>query len=138
MREIKFRFWLENKEEAFMCQPSYFLAGINTDGNPWFDKLNTNTHKYTEDQYEITPLQYTGLKDKNGKEVYEGDVAEIQQPTSTTRGRVEFREASFCFVSERYPNGESVIVHLHSIKYQNNWKLEVIGNIYENKDLLNK
>lgn len=68
-------------------------------------------------------MQYTGLKDKNGKEIYEGDI--------TTDGdmicRVEYDVPVFTLKS--ISNGND-----YNPFYEN---LEVIGNIYENPELLN-
>ncbi|MBE6061839.1 MAG: hypothetical protein E7215_16995, partial [Clostridium sulfidigenes] len=55
-REIKFRAW--DKADKVM---KYFSCGI-------FNRLPAGAEDLTE------PMQYTGLKDKNGKEIYEGDI----------------------------------------------------------------
>lgn len=57
MREIKFRFWLGHTKKMTYAHPLSEVGKI--------------VPEFTED---IIPLQYTGLKDKSGKEIYEGDV----------------------------------------------------------------
>lgn len=110
-----------------MCFPDYFLMGIDVDGKPWFDKLHTKTHKYTDDQYDITPMQYIGLKDKNGKEIYEGDII------SGMMYDKRFPKNTFVMFDKRYAvfkgqNGTELI----PLGYE----CEIIGNLYENPELL--
>jgi len=67
-------------------------------------------------------MQYTGLKDKNNKEIYEGDV--VKTPIGT--GMVFDRLG--CWFIE----GQKELGYFHS------YELEVVGNIYENPELLNR
>lgn len=88
--------------------------------------MHENDSYYGNIASEVELMQFTGLLDKNGKEIYEGDVVKScdnQYDGSTFKDLlqvVEFTEGSFVPVSER-----------HSSCF------EVIGNIYENPELLN-
>lgn len=78
----------------------------------------------------ITPdkiIQCTGLKDKNGKLIYEGDI--VKQ--NNTIYNVNWFNGSFCFKDTL--NGKN-----YTVEFVMSEKQEVIGNIYENKELLNE
>lgn len=72
-------------------------------------------------------MQYTGLKDKNGKEIYEGDIVEIKYSDIPFKIIWVEEKSMFGLKGGDKPLGEYIIP-------QNETK--VIGNIYENKDLL--
>ncbi len=85
--------------------------------------------------YEAAFMQYTGLKDMNGVEIYEGDIIDagflMDELLLTDSGVVVFKE--YRFIVEHPDYGEEDLV---------DWtigeSLEVIGNIYENKNLLRR
>ena len=87
--------------------------------------------------------QYTGLHDENGKEIYEGDIIEFSYDmfvgnfdTFVAKGKIVFEEGAFyveVFENERTTEDEAYL--LYSINLDT---IEVIGNIYENKELLNE
>lgn len=130
-REIKFRIWADNKFYN-KC-----LVG-NTN--------NTNDEKWTcpmvwlEKQKEWVHCdngiicQYTGLHDKNGKEIYEGDIVYCQTKYGKAKALIEFIDGKFV----AYWN--SAITHPqnghHIACYDINKKFEVIGNVFEILELL--
>ena len=79
-------------------------------------------------------MQYTGLKDKNGKEIYEGDVVKCEGITAIVKYVVEPAIAGFVFDQDNCGAYREYAVdeQKRTIHY------EVIGNIYENPELLVK
>ena len=123
MREIKFRAW--DKKVKKMYEPFSLYDELEEDED-WFRDLGNWLF-----------LQYTGLKDKNGKEIYEGDICEIDgKAEETTKMEVDFEGG--CFVV--YPEWLKEVNDCKSVelKYYCGWKeeimtIEVIGNIYDSQ-----
>ncbi len=119
MREIKFRAW--NSHLKKMSRPMN-LHEIETEwpaANVW--------------------MQYTGLHDKNGKEIYEGDILEFRLNTKygfiTKRGVVEWQACSFHVLFLPKHQGEQD--GLYSVDFcVEATNIGIIGNIYENPELL--
>lgn len=124
MREIKFRAW-----------------DFNSYMHSWED-LQKVPHTALWTAEDIILMQYTGLKDKNGKEIYEGDYVcwwsceyldatnhdEHDDDCHSEGGVVEYDVQKACYCVRQWDS-------LYTIPY--NRPLEVIGNIYENPKLLN-
>jgi len=108
MREIKFRAWDKKREEMLHYEGIFNTPDIRFDTS--------------------ILMQYTGLHDEKGKEIYEGDILRDEQG----EGFVVWCEGDAMWGVEKnedwvYPFSCNVYRNTH----------EIIGNIYENKDLLN-
>ena len=121
MREIKFRGW---ERELQMMVYDTELGGwiFEYDGNP----VRAVNQMINEEDYFYDLMQYTGLKDKNGTEIYEGDI--IWDAHAEIHGKVTFDEGTFCVEWKTH------IEHLFEVV--SDYYAEVIGNIYENPELL--
>jgi len=139
MREIKFRAW--DKKYNMMIQAESFqrdqmwISGIGEvfEIGEWSDYGGGGkTEDDCSDQYIL--MQYTGLKDKNGKEIYEGDIisTDLDRPFNI----VVFRNGAFMF--QCHDNGKDYYDYMFSVDEESDrWEYgEVIGNIYENPELM--
>ena len=122
MREIKFRAWNKGWKRGVVyftldkLHDGFVYCGIKSD-------VSINL-KGTE------LMQYTGLHDKNGKEIYEGDIV---KENDTYTAKIEF--ISGCFVYNFVDTPEDWSNEYIPV-YGGSRDTEVIGNIYENPELL--
>ena len=122
MREIKFRAW-DNLNKRMITSGIFF----------------NNTLMQLKTAPNIELMQYTGLKDKNGKEIYEGDIVEVSYYDYTEEGcELSNHQVVWCndypaFDLEPHIDYESnalqYVLHEYPV-------CKVIGNLYENPELL--
>jgi uncharacterized phage protein (TIGR01671 family) len=118
MREIKFRVFY--KDLAKM----YYKSGLVV----WRNSII--------DEGDMIPMQYTGLKDSSGKEIYESDLVKVQFRTGTYI--IKYNESLCAFaLAENDFNWQHNVGHIIFGDVNDNYdEIEVIGNIHENKELL--
>lgn len=138
MREIKFRFWDSKEKRMYEMTPELVIC-YNGEVSRLLYHEDEHNAEYSCIEWEgtvysehIIPLQYTGLKDINGKEIYEGDIVKIPNCKNPI--------TPFTLCEVRYENGAYKIISLKNKKikdYLANWECLIIGNIYENPELIN-
>jgi len=130
MREIKFRFW--NREENQMISGDTLA----------FEEYAPLCHLLSQEGI----MQYTGLKDKNGREIYEGDIIVDGSAPGPEYGiggymftKYEVKMVNGCFVVECIPDcvNDHIFGSYHLLyEVITDGFAEVVGNIYENLELL--
>ncbi|TYU13774.1 YopX family protein [Listeria monocytogenes] len=145
MRDIEYRAFVKRKKEMFpvtdLCFNRYEkdAVGVSGCGDPYCTMCDD---WYNFD--DVLLMQYTGLKDKNGKKIFEGDIvtafSNINKYTDSFAGDVE---PTFCFTSIVYDGACFKTTYKGEPSYVLNQNvsslvkhMEVIGNIHENPELL--
>lgn len=134
-RKLKFRAWVDGKRMLYTPDYDHFDYAVTFTG-----KLIENEWDGTTEYIKAELMQYTGLKDKNGVEIYEGDV--VSWPNDTVNDReieegiswVKYNTKSCRFdlgwPSEFRNNYQGTMEFLSMVTPT------VIGNIYENPELI--
>lgn len=122
MRDIKFRFWDSKNKTMWLPEDISMVMIENLKVIPIFD--SGYEYRQVEDLNNITAMQYVGIRDITGKEIYEGDIVE-----STYKLNVLLK--SPVFYSEN-----SQLNPMNTIYNYDGDCYKVIGNIYENPELL--
>ena len=128
MREIKFRIF-DKQEEEFLNEEDY---AINFVGTIFKACLDEEVFEVLDaDMYIVT--QCTGLKDRNGNEIYEGDI--VKHLANDKILEIVFREDDVEFSAKEHT--KYLPKYYNFRKDMANNRLQVIGNIYNNPELLN-
>lgn len=130
MRKFKFRVWsTERKKMIYPERDGWYRKAFKGDNGYW----QTATISILFEVNKVKVMQWTGLKDKNGKEVYEGDIVETVTASGNPFGTIDvvrYQDGGFKLVDDTdsllpiYIGDKEVI------------SIEVIGNIYEHPHLL--
>lgn len=133
-REIKFRAWEKNLKEMIPVEEIDFNSLMINQSTAW---------RFID---EVELMQYTGLKDKNGTEIYEGD---ILQRGDVMRSKYVVRYGDFVYSPDFHHEVDCLGWYFEEVGVNDNYKdplpylidmLDgcVIGNIFENHELLER
>lgn len=116
---FKFKAWHDDEKVMIENEEQGFEGGVFK----WFDEGQA-----------VTILQYTGMEDSNGKEIYEGDIVKqvhaVPEEEVTSFCSVEFNDGMFIVHDEKFSEWDPL--------KDNAYSCEVVGNIYENPELIKK
>ena len=131
MREIKFRAWLKEDKKMENVKTMDF-----TDKTIRCLKKNEFINAYllrrvSFDDVEL--MQYTGLKDKNGAEIYDGDIVLVELSGTSTWYKTVVKIKEGAFIASLI-DGEDYI-YIFNRGFDSN-DFEILGNVYENPELL--
>lgn len=132
MKKLKFRAWVGSENTDFINMPSHYEYDITLVNGKY---ASVEAGWDIQGTYENVPVeQYTGLKDNNGKEIYEGDIVRCWNGLDYLDGSVKWSENSAAYFVKYFEKKDCFD--------EDDWLCdcycEVIGNVHENPELLEK
>jgi hypothetical protein len=122
MRDIKFRAW----DLEYRCMDTNFYiypdGTVHCTAERTYDTPNTEI----EQDYNLVKMQFTGLQDKNGVDIYEGDILKTESDLLVVK--VWMGNNCLCFTGDE----TGIPVYPYNV----NHSIEIIGNIHQNPELL--
>ena len=134
MIEIKFRVF----DKASKLNAMH-IVGEDSHDSFWIDSDNVFHYRNLQNEEgsgecgDYILMQYTGLKDKNGKEIYEGDIVEAWSEGKKAIGKVKQRIDGLWLMYPAWQSGKSWGLMPNK---ERKTTVKIIGNIYENKELI--
>ena len=140
MERLKFKIW-DKKNKKFLVK-SIDNIGINDKQSIDTNEFKNNIFSYLDwengsirlNSKKYIVLQYIGLKDMKGKEIYEGDIIKY---IDDFYYKVVYIKESACFVLSPIIKNTRIIFSFN-FRMSNNKGMELVGNIFENKSLYNE
>ena len=138
MREIKFRAWDNVADQMYYVGEEELIVFIMKDSGIQADQVIQDNEYidgyYVETLHHLQYMQYTGLKDKNGREIYEGDIVLREITVFGTSANEDFiGEVKYYECRWWIDNGNDAIPLWNEAD-----ELTILGNIHENPELLER
>lgn len=132
MREIKFRAKLLNGiweyGDLLQWNNGDIFIGIHSEN--WIDDCANSCDYTTIEKVDSNTVgQFTGMHDKNGKEIYEGDIVRTDVSRANATRNKKYRNFAIRYDAPHFWNGYDTLL-------MSKLRMEVIGNVYDNPELL--
>lgn len=132
MRDIKFRAYIRDKNPRVPSEINKIVEVKSLHLGSKKAIIGYSGGNYSIKFDEIELMQYTGLKDKNGREIYEGDIVKIKPERAYVKWNDKYRYFQLVPIGDYYFDSDVIGQALEYVE------AEVIGNIYDNSELLEK